>query len=97
MLTGAAAVRTQAGFAADAISHGRDQLHRTGSHCHGFNRVKSGTTVYGLQRFPVDDPDRISNPDTNSKGNRPSFKDALSPEQIQLRCGDVGSRCGKEP
>lgn len=97
MLTGVAAVRAQAGFEADAISHGRHQLHRTGSHGHGFNRVNSGTTVYGLQRFPIDDPDRISIPDTNGKSHRPSFKDTLSPEQIQLRWGDVGRRRGKEP
>jgi len=92
-----AAAHAQARFEADAITHGRDQFHRTCSHCHGFNMVNSGTTVYDLRRFPVDDPDRFFNSVTNGKGNMPSFKDALTPEQINLLWAYVGSRGGKEP
>jgi mono/diheme cytochrome c family protein len=34
---------------------------------------------------------------TNGKGSMPSFKDALSEEQIKLLWAYVGSRGGKEP
>ena len=93
----ASVAHAQARFEADAIAHGRDQFHRTCSHCHGFNMVNSGTTVYDLRRFPVDDPERFFNSVTNGKGNMPSFKDALTPEQVQLLWAYVGSRGGKEP
>ena len=59
--------------------------------------VNSGTTVYDLRRFPVDDQDRFFSSLTNGKGNMPSFKDALTPEQMTLLWAYVGSRGGKEP
>ena len=52
--------------------------------------------MYDLRRFPVDEPHRFLNSVTNGKGNMPSFKDALTPEQIQLLWANVGSRGGKE-
>ena len=97
LVLAASAAHGQARFEADAIAHGRAQFHRTCSHCHGFNMVNSGTTVYDLRRFPVDDPERFFNSVTNGKGNMPSFKDALTPEQVQLLWAYVGSRGGKEP
>ena len=84
-------------FAADDIDKGREQYHRTCAQCHGRNMVNSGTTVYDLRRFPVEDPERFTTSVSNGKGNMPSFKDALTPEQIGLLWAYVGSRAGKEP
>ena len=87
----------QAHFQPDEIDKGREQYHRTCAQCHGHNMVNSGTTVYDLRRFPVDDVERFQNSVTNGKGNMPSFKDALTPQQIDLLWAYVGSRGGKEP
>jgi mono/diheme cytochrome c family protein len=84
-------------FPADDIAKGHAVYDKSCVHCHGFNMVNSGTTVYDLRRFPVDDPDRFSNSVTNGKGNMPSYKEALTPEQIKLLWAYVGSRGGKEP
>lgn len=91
-----AAAQAAPPFTADAIDQGRAQYQRTCSHCHGFNMVNSGTTVYDLRRFPVDDPERFSHSVLNGKGNMPSFKEALSTEQIAVLWAYVGSRGGKE-
>lgn len=88
---------SQARFSSEEISAGHAQYDKTCVHCHGFNMVNSGTTVFDLRRFPLDDPDRFFNSVTNGKGNMPSFKDALSPDQIRLLWAYVGSRGGKEP
>lgn len=88
---------SQARFSSEEISAGHAQYDKTCVHCHGFNMVNSGTTVFDLRRFPLDDPDRFVNSVTNGKGNMPSFKDALSPDQIRLLWAYVGSRGGKEP
>jgi cytochrome c6 len=84
-------------FPAEDIEKGRLEFHRTCSHCHGYNMVNSGTTAYDLRRFPIDDPDRFFNSVTNGKGNMPSFKDALTSEQVKLLWAYVGSHGGKEP
>ncbi len=86
-----------AGFYAEEIEKGHAQYDRTCVHCHGRNMVNSGTTVYDLRRFPVDQPERFTSSVTNGKGNMPSFKDALTPEQIDWLWAYVGSRGGKEP
>ena len=93
----ASAALAGAAFAPDDIDHGREQFHRTCAQCHGRNMVNSGTTVYDLRRFPVDDDARFFNSVANGKGNMPSFKEALTPEQIKLLWAYVGSRGGKEP
>ena len=90
-------VLAQGRFAADEIDRGREQYHRTCAQCHGRNMVNSGTTVYDLRRFPVDDTTRFFGSLTNGKGNMPGFKEALTPEQMQLLWAYVGSRGGKEP
>jgi mono/diheme cytochrome c family protein len=87
----------QARFSADEIELGHRQFDRTCAQCHGRNMVNSGTTVYDLRRFPTDQPERFFTSVTNGKGNMPSFKDALSEEQIKLLWAYVGSRGGKEP
>ncbi len=92
-----AGAAAQARFDTEQINQGHAQFHRTCSQCHGRNMVNSGTTVYDLRRFPVDDPDRFFSSLTNGKGNMPSFKDALTPEQMTLLWAYVGSRGGKEP
>jgi cytochrome c6 len=84
-------------FKHEDIEQGRALFQRTCSHCHGINMVNSGTTVYDLRRFPVDDPTRFLSSVANGKGNMPSWKDALTPEQIKLLWAYVGSRGGKEP
>ena len=86
----------QAHFQPEDIDKGRAQYHRTCAQCHGHNMVNSGTTVYDLRRFPVDDVERFQSSVTNGKGNMPSFKDALTPQQIELLWAYVGSRGGKE-
>jgi mono/diheme cytochrome c family protein len=58
--------------------------------------VNAGTTVYDLRKFPVDQPERFQHSVTNGKGNMPSFKEALTPEQIASLWAYIGSRGGKE-
>lgn len=84
-------------FSTDDIEKGHAQFERTCAQCHGRNMVNSGTTSYDLRRFPVDDPDRFFNSVTNGKGNMPSFKDALTEDQLKLLWAYIGSRGGKEP
>jgi cytochrome c6 len=78
------------------IEAGREQFHRTCAQCHGRNMVNAGTTVYDLRKFPVDQPDRFLHSVANGKGNMPSFKEALTPEQIASLWAYIGSRGGKE-
>jgi mono/diheme cytochrome c family protein len=78
------------------IEAGREQFHRTCAQCHGRNMVNSGTTVYDLRKFPLDQPERFHASVTNGKGNMPSFKEALTPEQIAVLWAYVGTRGGKE-
>jgi mono/diheme cytochrome c family protein len=78
------------------IEAGREQFHRTCAQCHGRNMINAGTTVYDLRKFPVDQPERFLNSVTHGKGNMPSFKEALTPEQIGVLWAYVGSRGGKE-
>lgn len=78
------------------IEAGREQFHRTCAQCHGRNMVNAGTTVYDLRKFPVDQPERFQASVTNGKGNMPSFKEALTPEQIAVLWAYVGTRGGKE-
>jgi len=93
----ASAAHAQARFSAEQIELGHRQFERTCAQCHGRNMVNSGTTVYDLRRFPVDQADRFFASVTNGKGNMPSFKEALTQEQMDLLWAYVGSRGGKEP
>jgi mono/diheme cytochrome c family protein len=86
----------RARFTAEQVEAGRAQFHRTCAQCHGRNMVNSGTTVFDLRKFPLDQPDRFVNSVTNGKGNMPSFREALTPEQIGLLWAYVGTRGGKE-
>ena len=96
LLCGAPAA-AQARFSPEQIQQGHTQFDRTCAQCHGRNMVNSGTTVYDLRRFPLDDPDRFFSSLNNGKGNMPSFKEALTPNQMKLLWAYVGSRGGKEP
>jgi mono/diheme cytochrome c family protein len=78
------------------FQQGSEQYKRTCLQCHGRNMVNAGTTVYDLRRFPVDDRERFFNSVTNGKGNMPSFKDALTTEQITVLWTYVKNR-GKAP
>jgi mono/diheme cytochrome c family protein len=93
----ASAAHAQARFSAEQIELGHRQFERTCAQCHGRNMVNSGTTVYDLRRFPLDQADRFYASVTNGKGNMPSFKDALTREELDLLWAYVGSRGGKEP
>ena len=95
-LSMAGAARAAPPFSADDVDKGRAQYQRSCAQCHGLNMVNSGTTVYDLRRFPVDDPERFNGSVRNGKGNMPSFKDALTAEQIAALWAFVGSRGGKE-
>lgn len=92
-----AQAQAQARFSTADIAAGNAQYNKTCVQCHGRSMVNSGTTTYDLRRFPVDDPGRFFNSVTNGKGGMPSFKDALTPEQVKLLWAYVGSRGGKEP
>ena len=87
---------TGARFEAGQIEQGREQFHRSCAQCHGRNMVNAGATVYDLRKFPVDDAARFQHSVSNGKGNMPSFKDALTAEQITVLWAYVGSRGGKE-
>jgi mono/diheme cytochrome c family protein len=80
----------------ELVDSGRQQYHRICAHCHGFNMVNSGNTVYDLRRFPQDQPERFYRSVTKGKGNMPSFGDALTQEQIDLLWAYVRHR-GKTP
>ena len=84
-------------FSAGDIELGRQQFHRTCAQCHGFNMVTSGTAAYDLRRFPVDDQERFFRSVTDGKGGMPSFKEALSADQLKVLWAYIGSRGGKEP
>ena len=84
-------------FADEHIQQGKAQFDRTCAQCHGRNMVNAGTTVYDLRKFPVDQQERFVASVSLGKGNMPSFKDALSAEQLQVLWAYVGSRGGKEP
>ena len=84
-------------FTLEQVEAGRTQFHRTCAQCHGRNMVNSGTTVYDLRKFPLEQPERFAQSVTEGKGNMPSFKDALTREQIDLLWAYVGTRGGKEP
>lgn len=83
-------------FQVEQIELGRTQYHRSCAQCHGRNMVNAGTTVFDLRKFPVNEADRFHNSVAHGKGSMPSFKEALSPEQIGLLWAYVGSRGGKE-
>ena len=84
-------------FKTEQIEEGRTVFHRTCAQCHGRNMVNAGTTVYDLRRFPADDPQRFLSSVSLGKGNMPSFKDALTPDQIDVLWAYVGSRGGNAP
>ena len=83
-------------FTDDQVERGREQYHRTCAQCHGRNMVNAGTTVYDLRRYPLDQVERFMTSVTQGKGSMPSFKDALTAEQIELLWAYVGTRGGKE-
>jgi len=93
----AAKAVTAARFKPEQIEAGREQFHRTCAQCHGRNMVNAGTTVYDLRKFPLDQPERFLSSVTQGKGNMPSFKEALSSEQIGILWAYVGTRGGKAP
>lgn len=78
------------------IEAGREQFHRTCAQCHGRNMVNAGTTIYDLRKFPLDQAERFRHSVIHGKGNMPSFKETLTPEQIAVLWAYVGTRGGKE-
>ena len=84
-------------FSAEQIAQGNAQFHRTCAPCHGRNMVNSGTTSFDLRKFPLDQRDRFITSVSDGRGNMPSFKGGLTPEQIDMLWAYVGSRGGKEP
>jgi cytochrome c6 len=84
-------------FSPEDIAKGRQQYQRICVHCHGFNMVNPGTTVFDLRKFPLDQPDRFRQSVMQGKGAMPSWKDKLTAEEVQWLWAYVGSRGGKEP
>lgn len=95
-LMGLAQAQPAPRFSSESVEKGRELFHRTCAQCHGRNMVNSGTTVYDLRRFPVDQPERFVHSVTQGKNNMPSFKDAVSEDELKLLWAYVGSRGGKE-
>ncbi|HTO50965.1 MAG TPA: c-type cytochrome [Burkholderiales bacterium] len=95
LLVSSARAQTAGPEAADFES-GRKQFHRTCAQCHGLNMVNSGVTVYDLRKFPLDQPERFFTALANGKGSMPSFRDALTEEQMRFLWAYV-SRRGKPP
>lgn len=95
-LASAVALHAQEDERVALVRQGNETFHRICAQCHGRNMVNSGTTVYDLRRFPVDQPERFLNSVTNGKGNMPSFKDVLTSEQIGQLWVYVSTRGGKE-
>jgi mono/diheme cytochrome c family protein len=81
---------------AEDFDKGYQQFHHTCAPCHGRNMVNAGVTTYDLRKFPLEQSDRFHNSVTNGKGNMPSFKGSLTPEQIDWLWAYVRSR-GKSP
>lgn len=91
----AAAIFSLAAAASD-FEKGREQFQRTCAQCHGHNMVNSGTTVYDLRRFPLDQPSRFYGSVAGGKGNMPAFGNALDGEQIRWLWAYVRAR-GQPP
>jgi ABC-type amino acid transport substrate-binding protein len=91
----AAAIFSLAATASD-FDKGREQFQRTCAQCHGHNMVNSGTTVYDLRRFPLDQPSRFYGSVAGGKGNMPAFGNALDGEQIRWLWAYVRAR-GEPP
>lgn len=77
---------------AEDFDKGYQQFHHTCAPCHGRNMVNAGVTTYDLRKFPLEQSDRFHNSVTNGKGNMPSFKGSLTPQQIDLLWAYVRSR-----
>lgn len=82
--------------AASDFEKGREQFRRTCAQCHGHNMVNSGTTVYDLRRFPLDQPERFYRALAGGKGNMPGFGTSLDAEQMRWLWAYVRSR-GEPP
>ena len=82
VLAGAPLWAADAHFGLESIEKGRELFHRTCAQCHGRNMVNSGTTVYDLRKFPLDQPDRFKLSVLQGKGAMPSWRGTLSPADI---------------
>ena len=99
LLLSSAAARTAAADASGdsaEFDNGRRQYQRACAQCHGHNMVNAGVTIYDLRKFPPDQAERFFAAVVNGKGNMPSFRDALSVEQVRFLWVYV-SRRGKAP
>ena len=97
VLAAASAWAGDARFSTEFIDKGREQYNRRCVQCHGRNMVNAGTTVFDLRKFPVDQPDRFKQSVMQGKGAMPSWKESLTPDEIEWLWAYVGSRGGKEP
>ena len=97
VLATASAAAGEPRFTVESIEKGRELFHRTCVQCHGRNMVNSGTTVYDLRKFPVDQSERFRQSVAQGKGAMPSWRESLTPEQIEWLWAYVGSRGGKQP
>ncbi|MBL4589016.1 MAG: PQQ-dependent dehydrogenase, methanol/ethanol family [Alphaproteobacteria bacterium] len=62
---------------------GRILFNHTCSHCHGINRVTSGSTTYDLRTFPKSDKNRFINSVLNGKGLMPAWNGKLDNEEVE--------------
>ena len=83
--------------AVEKIGPGRAQIQRSCALCDGRNTVNAGTTSYDLRKFPVDDAERFKHSVTQGKGNRPSFKQSLAPEQVAVLWATLGPVAARNP
>lgn len=64
------------------VATGETLFRHTCSHCHGFHMVNPGPGVFDLRTFPHDDKARFVHSVTYGKNAMPSWKDKLTPEDI---------------
>lgn len=73
---------SKASATADSLDHGRQLYGAKCARCHGPNMVNPGTITFDLRRFPADDPERFVVSVLHGKGNMPSWRSALSDDEL---------------
>lgn len=79
----ATAAATEPPPTAEQVAAGKQLYQNKCARCHGWNMVNLGSISFDLRKFPKDDKARFFNSVTNGKRAMPSWKDTLTPDDIQ--------------
>jgi mono/diheme cytochrome c family protein len=74
------------------VDLGKERYSQTCRVCHGFNMVTSGSNVFDLRKFPLDQYDRFFHSVREGKGLMPAFKNNLTEEQIKAIWAYISTR-----